>query len=156
MTSVVDVTTIKTNFNNNKNVFLDMTHQLNNYNEIYSVNSYLNNMNTVEHDRLSRINENIKAKVLKLKQEYLLLEYGKHEHGMRITIMLITMIVISIVSVIFGFYCENKLDRNTSVMISLGILVVYFLIILLIIKANAKRRKYDWNQYYWLEMKKKS
>lgn len=154
--SLIDYSSIKTALDNNKNTFLDLTHQLNNYNEIYNVNSYLKNMNALEYDRLSRTNENIKAKVLKMKQEYLLLEYGKHENKMRTNIMLITMVIVSIISVVFGFYCQDKLDKNMSIMIAVGILIFYFLIILFILKANAKRRKYDWNQYYWLEMKKKS
>lgn len=154
----LDIATIRTLLDTNKAKYLDLTHQLNNYNEIYNVNFYLNNMNSLEEERLRTTNENIKAKILKMKQEYMLMDYGVHENKMRSRIMYTTIIVSSVIFILFTMFYTDKfeLSQGTVVMASCAILVVYFLLVLFILKANAKRRKYAWDQYYWQAMKKNS
>lgn len=152
----VDIISIKKTLDDNKDKYLDLTHQLNNYNEIYNVNFYLKNMNTLESDRLDRANQNIKVKILKMKQEYMLLDYSVHQNRMRSNIMYTTLIIAAIIFIICTLFYQGKLEKNTAIMICIGIIVVYFLIVLFILKANAKRRKYAWDQYYWNEFKKKS
>lgn len=102
----VDINAIKTTLDGNKDQYLDLTHQLNNYNEIYNVNFYLKNMNSLEYERLERANENLKAKVLKMKQEYMLLDYGKHENNMRANIMYTTLIVASIIFIVCALFYQ--------------------------------------------------
>lgn len=147
---------VQTTLNTNKDQYLDLTHQLNNYNEIYNVNFYLKNLNTLEYDRLDRANQNIKSKIMKMKQEYMLLDYSTHENKMRARIMVTTMILLSVVFILLALYYQNKMDLNMAVMITVALSVVYFGIVIFILVANSKRRKYAWDQYYWSDMKKKS
>lgn len=152
----VDITSHKNTLDENKDKYLDLTHQLNNYNEIYNVNFYLKNMNTLEFDRLDKANKNIKAKILKMKQEYMLQDYGVHENKMRANIMYTTLIITSIIFIVCTLFYEGKLEQNFAIMICIGIMIVYFAIVIFILMANSKRRKYAWEQYYWNEFKKKS
>jgi magnesium-transporting ATPase (P-type) len=152
----VDINAIKTTLDGNKDQYLDLTHQLNNYNEIYNVNFYLKNMNSLEYERLERANENLKAKVLKMKQEYMLLDYSRHESNMRANIMYTTLLVACIIFILCALFYQEKIQKNVMIMIITGLAVIYFAIIIFILMANSKRRKYAWDQYYWNEMKKKS
>lgn len=153
---IVDIATTKQTLDDNKDSYLDLTHQLNNYNEIYNVNFYLKNMNTLEHDRLNIANQNIKAKILKMKQEYMLQDYGVHENKMRTYIIEATTVITCIIFMIIAMFYQGKLDHTMAIMISIGILIVYLIIVIFLLKANSKRRKYAWDQYYWSEYKKKS
>lgn len=152
----VDFASIDTALNNNRTTYLDLTHQLNNYNEIYNLNFYLKNMNTLELDKMNKANQNIRAKVLRMKQEYLLMDYGIHEHKMRANILYTTLVVATVIFCVTAFFVKGSMDKNTVIMISIVIGVLYLVIMLFILSANAKRRKYAWDQYYWSEMKKKS
>ena len=140
----------------NKDKYLDLTHQLNNYNEIYNVNFYLDNLNSVEQDKLDRTNNNIKSKILRMKQEYMLLDYSEKENKMRANIMYWTIIISSILFVLGSLYSLNKLSQNMLILYGLLILIVYFCLILFFLYRQSKRRKYAYNQYYWSEMKKKT
>jgi undecaprenyl pyrophosphate phosphatase UppP len=113
-------------------------------------------MNSLEYERLERANENLKAKVLKMKQEYMLLDYGKHENNMRANIMYTTLLIASIIFILCALFYQERIKKNVMIMIIVGLAVIYFGIIIFILMANSKRRKYAWDQYYWQEMKKKS
>lgn len=152
----VDLSTIKSSLDNNKDSYLDLTHQLNNYNEIYNVNFYLKNMNTLEHERLERASQNIKTKVLKLKQEYMLMDYSCHEYKMRSNIMYASVIVVAFIFIIIAMFYQDKIAQNIAIIICIVVASVYLLLVIFILLSNSKRRNYAWEQYYWQEMKKKS
>lgn len=152
----VNINTIQEAMESNKDTYLDLTHQLNNYNEIYNVNFYLKNMNTIEQDRLAAINQNVKSKVLRMKQDYMMMEYGVHEYRMRSNIMYATIVVTAIVFIIWGMVIRvpPALSQSSAVMYSLVIGVLYMALVIFLLMSNAKRRRYAWNQYYWADMKK--
>lgn len=150
----ISTATLTTNLNNNKDRYLDLTHQLNNYNEIYNVNFYLDNLNSVEYDKLDRANNNIKAKVLRMKQEYMTLDYSENENKTRSNIMYFSILVTSVLFIIAVMFTKNMISMNKLITISLSIIIVYFGILLFILYNQANRRKYAWNQYYWPEVKK--
>lgn len=152
----VDFAAIQTTLDTNKDQYLDLTHQLNNYNEIYNVNFYLKNLNTLEYDRLDRANQNIKSKIMKMKQEYMLLDYGVHENKMRSKIMVTTLVLLSIIFVLLALFYQNRMSLNMAVMITVALSMVYFGVVIFILISNSKRRRYAWEQYYWNDMKKKS
>lgn len=150
----VDISRLTENLNSHKDKYLELTHQLNNYNEIYNVNFYLDNLNTVEYDKLERANNNIKGKVLRMKQEYMTLEYSENENKTRSNIMYSSIIVTSILFILGAMFIKKLITTNKLVMISLSIIIVYFGILLFVLYNQANRRKYAWNQYYWSEIKK--
>ena len=74
----------------NKILYLDLTHKLNDYNEIYNLNTYLDGANSTELERLSYTNETLKTRLLKLKQEYLLEDRGVKAYTFRSNILYFT------------------------------------------------------------------
>jgi hypothetical protein len=150
----VNITTHEGNLTSNKNHYMDLTHQLNNYNEVYNVNFYLNNLNNVELDRLQNMEGNIRAKVLKMKQEYLLTDFAINEHRLRSNIIYMGLIVMAIVFLIASFYSGGSLKGPIAFTIISVIVLLYLLIALFFVYANSHRRRYAWEQYYWSEMKK--
>lgn len=152
----INVNEMKTSLNSHKDKYLDLSHQLNNYNEIYNVNFYLNNLNNVEKDKLDMTNNNIKAKVLRMKQEYMTLDYSSNENKTRANIIYWTIIVASVLFIMGGMYVDNKLAQSMLITIMIIAIIVYFCTVLFILYNQTNRRKYAWDQYYWGQMKNKS
>jgi cytochrome c-type biogenesis protein CcmH/NrfG len=136
--------------------YLDLTHKLNDYNEIYNLNTYLDGTNTTELDKLSYTNETLKTRILKLKQEYLAQESDVKLYTFRNNILYFSTIVIAFILCIVAFYSEGSFSGKFTVIIILCILTVYFFILLLLIKANVERRTYAYDQYYWAQVKKQT
>jgi hypothetical protein len=150
----VNISAVESTLATNKDSYMDLTHQLNNYNEIYNVNFYLNNLNNIELERLKTFESNIKAKVLKMKQEYLLTDFGINEYRLRSNIIYLGLVIMAIVFIIVSFYSSGSLKGGIAFTIAFVIILVYLLISIFVVAANAKRRRYAWEQYYWREMKK--
>lgn len=143
----------------NKILYLDLTHKLNDYNEIYNLNTYLDGANSTELERLSYTNETLKTRLLKLKQEYLLEDSGVKAYTFRSNILYFTAIILSIVLCLTAVYVEGGnggLSAKWAIIISIGIIVIYFIILLVIVKAYIERRYYAYDQYYWDQIKKKT
>lgn len=143
----------------NKILYLDLTHKLNDYNEIYNLNTYLDGANSSELERLSYTNETLKTRLLKLKQEYLLEDRGVKAFTFKSNVLYFTAIVVSIVLCLAAVYVQGGtggLSGKMAVIISVVIIVIYFLILLFVVKANIERRYYAYDQYYWDQIKKKT
>ena len=150
----VNISAVESTLATNKDSYMDLTHQLNNYNEIYNVNFYLNNLNNIELERLKTFEANIKAKVLKMKQEYLLTDFGINEFKLRSNIIYLGLIIMAIVFIIVSFYSSGSLKGGSAFTMAFVLILIYLLISIFVVAANSKRRRYAWEQYYWREMKK--
>lgn len=129
--------------------FQDMTHQLNNYNEIHSLNTYLNNQSTDELARMNTTNEALKSRILKLRQYYMTLDYKKNLNKMKADIMLISVIGFAFMFIVAGLHMKGTIPRN-FMFIGLGVVtLLYVIVILSIVQTNAQRRKSNWTQFYW-------
>jgi len=133
----------------NKIKFLDLTHKLNDYNEIYSVNNYLQGAYGQELDRLNTTNNDLKTQLLRMKQEYMTNDSGIYVYKFRISILYVTIFIVCIVLMITTLFAQNKLSSRMLLIIVLAIIVIYFIIVLVMIKMNNERRYYAYNQYYW-------
>ncbi len=133
----------------NKIKFLDITHKLNDYNEIYSVNTYLQGAYDLELDRINAVNNDLKTQLLKMKQEYMTNDSGVYAYKFRINIVYFTIFVICILLMLTALFSQNKLSLRLLIIIGLVIIAIYFIIVLIIIKSNNERRYYAYNQYYW-------
>ena len=138
-----------------RNKYLDLTHQFNNYNEIYSVNTYLKNSNDTEIERLQSENNVLKARVLKIKQEYILKDRDANSFVFRTNIMLFTIVIISLAFVLMALYMSGRLSGKWMGILAGLLFVIYFIVVYVLVRGNAERRKYAYNQFYWLNMEKK-
>jgi hypothetical protein len=137
----------------NKNKYLEATHKLNDYNEIYNMNSYMLQANSQELYRLNYTNNLLKTRILKLKQEYMLHEHDTHVYHFRRNILYITALVVAGLLLVFSLFVQGKLAKNVTMGIAVGVTVLYLIVILLIVRRNLRRTTYSYDHYYWNQIK---
>ena len=145
---------INNNFSDIKATFLDNTHQLNNYNEIYNMNKYVEGIQNMEVKRKQDMNENLKSRIMKLKQEYMLIEYKRNALKMKANIMLFSSIIIALCFMCVSLFLMEKLNKTLTIIIVSVLIVFYIFMVIIIVKSNSHRRFNSWTQYYWSDMKK--
>lgn len=139
----------------NKVKFLDLTHKLNDYNEIYNVNTYLQGAYGMELERLLATNNDLKTHLLRMKQEYMTNESGINAYRFRTNVVYFTILVVSVILMITALFTQGKLGARMLFIICAVIIVIYFIIVLIMIKSNNERRYYAYNQFYWYPIKPK-
>ena len=132
-----------------KKDFMDLTHQMNNYNTMYNLNEQLQKVHSKSLNELDDVDNKIKSAALKTKQQYMLLDYAVNEYAMRNNLMYFTIIVICIIVLMCAYYAMEKLKMNVMLIGVFGVLIVWAAIVIIVVKVNSDRRKYAWNQYYW-------
>lgn len=135
-----------------KNNFKDLTHQLNNYNEIRNLNIYLKTSGTLEKDRMTKVNENLKSKIMKLKQDYIHQDWVISFMGLKNNLVYSSIYVTGVILIIVGLYLREMLSKEMLFGIITAIVVIYVIFVILIVKVNSDRRNSLWNQYYWSPM----
>lgn len=138
--------------------YLDLTHQLNNYNEIYNMNKYVSNVNNGELTRLSSFNENIKSKVLKLKQDYMLYDVSMKTTSFWTGILYFTIVMTCLVFFAIAFHSREvpegafTISKTIVIIIICALAAIYIVIVIFSLSGYVKRRKYFYDQYYWKSM----
>lgn len=132
--------------------YLDTTHKLNDYNEIYNLNQHLLDVNTLEEDKLVGFNNQIVTKLMKMKQNYLLTDYAINEFSMYSNILAFTIIIVAFMLV----FVAKSTSTDFMIKVCIGFGIFYLLVLMIILKSNANRRKYAWTQYYWDPIKQGS
>lgn len=144
-----------------KTNFKDLTHQLNNYNELFNLNAYMASQNNTEGNRLAKTNETLKSQVLRMKQLFLSNDYQQHLYRMKTNIVLGTVIAFAIMFVIVGLHMKKTVfsrsatpvvSRNTMFIGVSVAAIVYFMFVIAMVRRNAQRRKLNWGQFYWQNM----
>ncbi len=141
------------NIETEKTIFKDLTHQLNNYNEIFNLNLYLQNSGLQERERLTKANETLKSKIMKLKQEYVLQEWKKSYMRLKNNLIYYAIVIISVILIFVGLYLNKTIPLGAAVGVTIGLSLFFIITVILIVKANADRRNLVWDQYYWAPMK---
>jgi hypothetical protein len=147
-------TAVQNEINATKADFIDLTHQLNNYNEIYNLNVYLQKMHNVELDQLSSKDQKMKTTSLKYKQKYFLTDYAVKRYGVLINLMYFTIVVLCSIIIISALFMLNKMERTSLFTYTVLILLLWAFVLIIVVKVNADRRRYAYDQYYWSEVKK--
>lgn len=150
----INLTGIQSELEKKKNDYIDLTHQLNNYNEIYNLNVYLQKLHSVELDQITSTDQQMKTASLKTKQQYLLLDYAIKDMQIRINIMYFTLIMVCFILILSGLFILNRIGRKTLTVVIGVLLLIWALIVYVVSKVNSNRRKYAFDQYYWKNIKK--
>jgi len=145
---------VEEDINTNKTQYIDLTHELNNYNEIYNLNIYLQKMHNVELDKLSSTDQRMRTMSLKSKQTYFLTDYAIKEYAMRCNLMYFTLVVVCGIVIVVSLFFLNRLSKQTMTVVVSVVLIAWAIIIYAVVKVNANRRKLAYDQYYWKNIKK--
>lgn len=138
---------------NEKMKFKNLTHELNNYNEIFNLNTYMVNSSSRDKAKLEKTNEVLKGKILKLKQEFVLQEWKMSYLGLKNNLMYFSIIVVSLILVIAGLFLKKTLTLPLTAISTSVISVIFILAVVLVVKYNSDRRNLLWDQYYFAPMK---
>lgn len=150
----LNINEIQKDLDKKKDDYIDLTHQLNNYNEIYNLNVYLQKLHSVEMGQISHNDQKMKTVSLKSKQQYLLTEFAIKEYNIRINLMYFTMIMMCIILILCGLYVMEKVGQKLVVTIIVTMCLFWAAIVFIIGKLHSNRRKYAYDQYYWKDIKK--
>ena len=134
--------------------YRNVTHQFNNYNEIFNLNMYLKNSSTQDMERLEKTNDMLKSRVIKLKQQYISQERDYNFMGLKNGLMYYTIIVCCFMLIMVGVFLLEMIGLTPLVIIVIIVSVIFILSVIFIIKNNSTRKNLSWDQYYWEPMKK--
>ena len=137
----------------NKYEYLDYTHKLNDYNEIRNLNTYITSATSADYERLSGVSNNLRTRVLKLKQEYLMYEHNTSLYTFRTRILYFVAVCLSILFFVIAMLSEGKIGAILAMILVFTIILSCTLIVVFFVIVNKKRRNYAYDQYYWKEPK---
>ena len=138
----------------NKNKYLDLTHKLNDYNEIDNLNRILLTISDIEKTKLSDMDNNVRSRLLKMKQEYLLKEASIQKYNFIVNMLYFTIVVFSFIFFALAAFVQNMIQKGVTIAISIVLSVLYLFVVLVAVRVNANRRSSAWNQFYWQKVKK--
>ena len=144
-----------TNTNNvvdaSKYMYLDFTHKFNDYNEIRNLNSYISNATSSDYERLNVINNNLKTRVLKLKQQYILYEHDASLYKFRTNLLYFVIVCMSLILFFIAMLSEGRIKPVLCVIL-LSIILVICVFVTIIYSISSKfRRNQAYNQFYWMQ-----
>jgi Flp pilus assembly protein TadB len=138
-----------TNVANNLKTYRNNTFNLNNFNEIYSTNRYLDKATTEEKNRLSESLNRLKSSLMKMRQEYLVKKYTIEEYTVRVRVLQWTVIAICALFILLGLVLNQTLGPKLLMIIASAVIFVYAVIVYVIIKQNSYRFDNNWDMFYW-------
>lgn len=146
---------IKDKMTENVNTYMMNTHYLNDYNEIYNVNNYLDERTQLEKDRLQAMYERLNSNTLRIKQEYLLKRFDVQNYKYKINMISYAIILVCVLLILAVMYTDGKVSKNVLFGVVGVSTVLFTLIVFLISKSNSYREKTNWDMYYWGPVEKK-
>ena len=145
----------------NRLEYLDITNQLNNYNEIYSMNQYVAKINKTEQDSIVSMNSTLKTQLYKLRQMYFLIDYSNHNIKFWTNILYFTTCMICITFICIAFFnstlCKTILEQKKMLQKAdilfyialLSLTLIYIIVVIIALANKVMRRKYSWDQFYY-------
>jgi hypothetical protein len=138
---------------NKRDDYLNNTHNLNNYNEILNVNEQLEFNYLSDVDKLNETNNLLKARILKLKQEYILNDAAIIKYNSMTNILYVTIILVSIIGLLIIAFMKGNFSRKVLISLIVLISLAYLIYVLAYILSDLNHKKTAYNQYYWNPVK---
>ena len=132
-----------------------ITHKVKNHvrDILFEYDLLVNNLNNSLKDDTSKIMTNILQDVKNKKyiyvRQYQSLDYKTNEIKLQIKYMKYGLLMTGVIGTLFAFETKGYINTSLAYFITLISLLLYCLVILLIIKNNKYRNKYNWNKIYW-------
>lgn len=150
--TVYDNTKFIKDFGDELVTYKNLTHQFNNYNEIFNMNVYMKNSSVQERARLERTNELMKGRVIKLKQEFVLQDRTVNFLALRNSLMYYTLFIICLMLLLVGFFLKKTISMTVLGVVTGVIVTIFILSVVMVAKNHSNRRNIIWDQYYWKPM----
>lgn len=138
---------------NEKAQFVSLTHELNNYNEIFNLNAYMTNSGKQENIKLEKTNEILKGQNMKLKQEFILQDWTISYMALKNNLMYFSISAISIIFIVAGLFLKEVISQTIAVVATAVLSILFIIIVVVVVKNNSDRRNVLWGHYYFGPMK---
>lgn len=136
--------------------YLDLTHKLNEYNELHGVNQHLQRVASQDLARLEGTHEELRAHILKKQQEYLLTNFAVQDVAFRGRVLVWTGIIAGVFVLAAAAVASGKASPSKAKAILIGcasVATLYFVALIVMAKRHADRRKTAYDQFYWIDKK---
>jgi glycerol uptake facilitator-like aquaporin len=153
--SAINTDTIKSTMTDNVNTYMMNTHYLNDYNEIYNVNNYLDERTLLEKQRLEGMYDRLNSNLLGVKQQYLLKKFDIENYKSKINIILSAFILTCVLLICIILFTDDAIGQRLLITIIGVSIVIFTFVVFIITKSNSYREKTNWDMYYWGPVEKK-
>lgn len=123
---------------------LEKIHIAMNYTEISKLNTYVDNIQSQEKDRIKETHESMANNLMLTQQMYLMQTRETDRLSSRIRVLLLSMLAVSIVFALMPFS-----GTGLGVAAIVIVVVVYCVCLLLYFRSVKLRRYDDWSKRYW-------
>jgi hypothetical protein len=131
------------------NKYIDVSHRLNDYNEIYNTNKYIQRELSSEEIKMNKLNSKLRNQIFSSKQKSQMYEYERNKLQFYKNLLLITSFVAIDLLVITGFHMAGAVTSNFFYMLLGTLGVIYMVVVGTMLYANSFRSHTDWNKFYW-------
>lgn len=125
------------------------THQYNQYNEIYNVNRHLHDIGKLEHASLEDQNNTLRNNIMKMKNEYLLVDTNIMRVKFMTRIIYATLLVTSLMIVIAAYSSMGKFSPSVAISVCVVLAVILCVAVFSLVKFNSNRQKRSWNKFHF-------
>jgi hypothetical protein len=131
------------------NKYVDISHRLDDYNEIYNTNKYLNKELKTSEKKMKELSDTLKNKIFISKQKSMMYEYERNKLKFYRALFLASCFLVITLLVLVGVHLTGQLAEKTLYIVTGGALALYLLGVYIIIYSNSFRSHTDWDKYNW-------
>ena len=140
---------LSASLNDQVNKYVDLSHRLNDYNEIYNTNSYIHQELGREDEGMDSTTKQLKNSIFISKQKSQLYEYQKNKLIFYKGLFLISCFIIIDLLTFTGVHLSGKISSKILYIIAGISAVVYLCGVFFLVYSNSYRSHTDWNKFYW-------
>jgi hypothetical protein len=133
--------------------YIDITHRLNDYNEIYNTNTYIYKELNKEQNRLGDFTNRLKNKIYISKQKSQMYEYETNKMKFYRNLFLVSCGLIIVLLMCASANITQKISSKLFYVILFSLTLVYVIAVSAFVYSNSFRSHTDWNKFYWGNIK---
>lgn len=140
---------IKNQLKDKVDKYVELTHRLHDYNEVYNTNMYIEN-ELMRNDRnIEKTKTKLKNTIYVSKQKAQTYEYEKNRWQYYRMIFLITAFVVIDLITLVAVHMSGGITAMYLYTLMGIITFLYVVVIIVVIYSNSFRSRYDWDKYMW-------
>lgn len=129
--------------------YVDVSYRLNDYNEIFNTNQYLEKELRSSERKLENLSSKLKNKIFISKQKSQAYEYKRNKIEFYKSLFLLSCFVIVFLITCAGYHLTGGMTPK-AFYITTGITIfIYLIIVYLMVYRNSYRSHTDWHKYVW-------
>lgn len=149
---------IESKFNELQKVYTTQTHEMELVNKLANVSDFMDASVSSEYSRVNKLRDRTYSNVHKMRHHFMMskydINYNRFVSGIFQFTLFTTIIGVSIF--MMTMRQEDPMSMKTAGWVIGSIFILYILILIVFVKHSFKRRKDDWDKYYFGNMDKNS